>query len=85
MIKAGCSQGVLSTSASLNFSYAKLSEKEKKKIIKSLVEGDAAVVVTPNSEYDARVLGKIFKSVYICASYAEAKSVREDFLKAVEG
>lgn len=83
MIKAGCSQGVLSMSSSLNFSYAKLSEKEKKKIIKSLVEGDAAVVA-PNSEYDARVLGKIFKSVYICKSYAEAKSVREDFRKAAE-
>ena len=84
MIKADCSQGVLSVSTSLNFSYAKLSEKEKKKIIKSLVEGDAAVVA-PNSEYDARVLGKIFKSVYICSSYAEAKSVREDFRKAMEG
>lgn len=83
MVKAECVSGALTLSGSLYFSYAKLSAGKKKGIIKSLVEGDAAVVAH-NSEYDARVLGKIFKSVYICKSYAEAKSVREDLRKAME-
>lgn len=63
-----------------DFSYKKLSREEKDAIIKELLDGKAAVVA-PNTSYNESSIREIFNPVYYCASFAEAKAVREDFAK----